>query len=161
MTQYFKRTFKLVALVAAAWFMAPTGAVAQEQPVQSNKYITYAEAYKEYMAVDKPMLLIVTATWCTACTELKNGLDGLNRPERLSVVLVDFDRENTIAKSLLRDAKTIPHVVMFYKDKITGKGQSPQFSNPSTSRLRSLMNDTRIKYPTKNSQTSGPGKSWR
>lgn len=128
---------------------------------QSTAYVAYPEAYKEFTTVDKPMLLIVTATWCTACTDLKNRLEGLNRPSGLSVVLVDFDRENTLAKSLLREAKTIPHVVLFYKDKIKGDGQAMRCSNPSTSRLRSLINDARIKYPPKNNQTSGSEKPWR
>lgn len=88
---------------------------------------TYAEAYK--IAINdssRPLVVLVGADWCPACQAMKTSVlpqveqqGGLNH---VAFAMVNVDRENTIAKSLM-EGGSIPQLVMFVK---TDKGWSRQ-----------------------------------
>lgn len=137
-------------LKSALWLAVVLVLVSPSLQAQSIKYKTYPDAYREFMEEDRPMLVIVTASWCTACTQLKARLASVARPDGLNIALVDFDQENKLARALLLDAKTLPKTSLFYKDRVKGDSRVLPFTDVSTnSQLRSFMNDARIKYPTK------------
>lgn len=126
-----------------------TAATAVAEP---PNYILYSEAHGDFIEHGKPMLIMVTATWCSACTELKSRMETASIDgDKLSVSLVDFDKQQSLAKALLNGARTLPHIVLFYKDKIKNDVRATRHASPpSNTQLRNLINDPRIGYPEKN-----------
>lgn len=92
-------------------------ATAQEPEQQTD--FGYAAAFEKAQASDRPLVVIVTATWCAPCQVMKDqtikqvmAKDGFHD---VILALVDVDEEPELAKNLTK-GKGIPHVVVFEKN---------------------------------------------
>jgi thioredoxin-like negative regulator of GroEL len=77
----------------------------------------YAEAYKESVAQDKPLMVIVGAPWCPACNVLKQStLEPMAQTGELdgvSVAVLDRDSNPELANQLTKGEKMLPQIIMF------------------------------------------------
>lgn len=84
----------------------------------------YAEAYKESVAQDKPLMVVVGAPWCPACNVLKQNTIGpmadSGELDQVSVALLDRDSNPELVKQLTKGEKMLPQIIMFTR---TGTGQ--------------------------------------
>lgn len=88
----------------------------------ATDYPTYAEAYQEASETGKPLLVMVTATWCGPCQNMKSTiLPEVRRRgvlKEFSFGLVDVDRERKLVQQL-GGTGPIPQLVCYRQ----GKGQ--------------------------------------
>jgi thiol:disulfide interchange protein len=77
---------------------------------------SYADAYRDAKAEHKPLLVVVGAEWCPACTNLKSNtirsLAQQGELEEVSLAVVDQDSEPKLANQLKR-GRMIPLVILF------------------------------------------------
>ena len=87
-----------------------------------SEYSSYAEAYQEASETGKPLLVMVTATWCGPCQNMKaTVLPEVRRRgilKKFSFGMVDVDRERTLVQQL-GGTGPIPQLVCYRQ----GKGQ--------------------------------------
>ena len=80
--------------------------------------VDYTTAFQRAQAGDKPLLVLVTATWCPPCQVMKNTtIPELMRKDAFKNchwATVDFDAENEIAMQLT-EGKGVPQLLMFEK----------------------------------------------
>ncbi len=83
---------------------------------------TYAEAHKTTQETGRPLLVMVGATWCPACQEMKSSLlPQLRRRgilKQVSFTIIDTDRQSKLANQIMSGG-TIPQLIMYSK---TDKG---------------------------------------
>lgn len=100
----------LITLVVAA-LVAPAISSAQEP-------LDYKTAYSNAQAGDKPLLVLITATWCPPCQEMKrNTIPELMRKEAFKgfhYSTVDLDKEEKLARELI-GKRGVPQLIMFEK----------------------------------------------
>ncbi len=83
---------------------------------------TYAKAHQKTAVTGVPMVVMVSATWCQPCQQMKKTVlpqvekHGLLK--RVAFAVVDADRERTLAQRLIRGGP-VPQLIMFSK---TGAG---------------------------------------
>ena len=79
----------------------------------------YAEAYKESVAQDKPLMVVVGAPWCPACNVLKQTtLEPMAQTGELddvSVAILDRDANPELVKQLTKGERMLPQIIMFSK----------------------------------------------
>lgn len=84
----------------------------------------YAEAYKESVAQDKPLMVVVGAPWCPACNVLKQStLEPMavsGELDQVSVALLDRDANPELVKQLTKGERMLPQIIMFSR---SGSGQ--------------------------------------
>lgn len=97
----------------------------------------YTLAYKRSIQEDKPLMVVVGADWCPACTQLKDStlrtMQQSGELQEVNVAVVDRDRDPELARRLMKGENRIPQVIVYSKDpegrwqsrKLTGY-QSPQ-----------------------------------
>lgn len=112
---------------------------ASGQAVQTQ---TYTAAYRKAQSEDKPLVVVVGATWCPACQNLKNQtlapLQASGELDEVSVAVVDQDAEPALADQLKR-GRTIPQVIVFSKDS-DGEWRREQLTGfQSTGTLRNIV----------------------
>ncbi len=79
----------------------------------------YATAYRESVAQDKPLLVVVGAPWCPACNALKQttiqpmALTG--ELDDVSVVLLNRDNDPALVNQLTKGEKMLPQITMYTK----------------------------------------------
>ena len=77
----------------------------------------YAEAYKESVAQDKPLMVVVGAPWCPACNVLKQTtiepMAQTGELDEVSVALLDRDSNPELVKQLTKGEKMLPQIIMF------------------------------------------------
>ena len=87
-----------------------------------SEYPTYVEAYQEASKTGKPLLVMVTATWCGPCQNMKSTvLPEVRRRgvlKEFSFGMVDVDRERALVQQL-GGTGPIPQLVCYRQ----GKGQ--------------------------------------
>jgi|GEM_PF-452292 len=97
----------LIVLVAA---LATAEALPETRP--------YAEAYRQHVEQNKPLVVLVGADWCPACRTMSSrSLPDASRNGALRDVafaVVDVDDHPELAGKLLRGS-SIPQLVMYYK----------------------------------------------
>ena len=80
--------------------------------------VDYTTAFQRAQAGDKPLLVLVTATWCPPCQQMKNiTIPQLMKNDTFKDchwATVDFDAENEIAMQLT-EGKGVPQLLMFEK----------------------------------------------
>ncbi len=80
--------------------------------------VNYNTAFERAQAGDKPLLVLVTATWCPPCQVMKNTtIPQLMQKEAFKNchwATVDFDAEHEIAMQLT-EGKGVPQLIMFEK----------------------------------------------
>ena len=79
---------------------------------------SYKEAYQDAQAGDKPLLVLVSATWCPPCQVMKQTtipqLMQKNAFEGFHYATVDLDQEEELARQLIGD-RGLPQLIMFEK----------------------------------------------
>jgi thioredoxin-like negative regulator of GroEL len=90
--------------------------VTSEKSLQQS----YAEAYKESVDEQKPLMVVVGAPWCPACNVLKEStITPMVRQGELgevSLVVLDRDEEPELVEQLTRGEKMLPQIIVFSKD---------------------------------------------
>lgn len=114
-------------LILAWLLMSASVAVAADGPMD------YKTAYAKAQQGDKPLLVLVTATWCPPCQSMKST----TIPELLSkdafkdfhYATVDLDAEAELAKRLIGN-RGVPQLIVFQK--LEGKWQKRYMSGYQT-----------------------------
>lgn len=79
---------------------------------------TYSEAYRDAQAGDKPLLVLVSATWCPPCQVMKQTtipeLMEKDAFKEFHYATVDLDQEEELAKQLIGN-RGLPQFIMFEK----------------------------------------------
>lgn len=119
-----------VALLTIASPLSPSHGRVIDQPTsvdvptkgpeaESRTNYSYKAAFARAQKSNRPLVVIVTATWCAPCQVMKNhtikkvmAKDGF---EDVILAFVDVDQEPALAKNLTK-GKGIPHVVVFEKE---------------------------------------------
>lgn len=91
-------------------------------PVLADEPLDYKSAYAKAQQGDKPLLVLVTATWCPPCQSMK----ATTIPQLLSkdafkdfhYATVDLDDEADLAQKLIGN-RGVPQLIVF--EKIEGK----------------------------------------
>lgn len=109
----------------------------------SQSEYDYTLAYRQSIQEDKPLMVVVGADWCPACTQLKNSTirsmeqSGDLKDVRLAVV--DRDRDPELARRLMKGENRIPQIIVFSKDS-AGRWQSGKLTGfQSAQPVRSLI----------------------
>ena len=80
---------------------------------------SYREAYQDAQAGDKPLLVLVTATWCPPCQVMKQTtIPQLIRSDSFKdfhYATVDLDQEKELGKQLI-GKRGLPQLIMFEKE---------------------------------------------
>lgn len=93
-------------------------------PVLADEPLDYKTAYAKAQQGDKPLLVLVTATWCPPCQSMK----ATTIPQLLSkdafkdfhYATVDLDDESELAQKLIGN-RGVPQLIVF--EKVDGKWQ--------------------------------------
>ena len=95
-----------------------TAAIVLQQMVLMADPASYQEALKEAQVQQRPLLVLVGATWCPGCQTMKQRvLPGLARRgglKEVSFAAVDWDADEATARQLLRGS-SIPQLIAFSK----------------------------------------------
>ena len=79
---------------------------------------SYKEAYRDAQAGDKPLLVLVSATWCPPCQVMKQTtipqLMQKNAFNDFHYATVDLDQEEELARQLIGN-RGLPQLIMFEK----------------------------------------------
>ncbi len=80
---------------------------------------SYREAYQDAQAGDKPLLVLVTATWCPPCQVMKQTtIPELMRKDSFKdfhYATVDLDREKELGHQLI-GKRGLPQLIMFEQE---------------------------------------------
>lgn len=107
-------------IVLATLGLASNQAVAQQTAYgQTHSAKSYQEAYRDAQAGDKPLLVLVSATWCPPCQVMKQTtipqLMQKNAFKEFHYATVDLDQEENLARQLIGD-RGLPQLIMFEKN---------------------------------------------
>lgn len=104
------KKFSVLSALIVALFAATT--------LNAQKPVNYKTAYKRAQAGDKPLLVLITATWCPPCQVMKKTtIPELMQKEAFKdfhYATVDLDQEPTIARQLI-GSRGVPQLIMFEK----------------------------------------------
>lgn len=99
-----------LALLAPGWCQSPASSKIEA--------LDYQTAYQRCLSSDKPMLVMVTATWCPPCQQMKNNtlpqLVQRGSFKDVHFAMVDLDQQPEIAQALIGD-RGVPQLVLFQK----------------------------------------------
>ncbi len=80
---------------------------------------SYKDAYRDAQAGDKPLLVLVSATWCPPCQVMKQTtipqLMQRNAFKDFHYATVDLDQEEDLARQLIGN-RGLPQLIMFEKN---------------------------------------------
>ncbi|MCC9608531.1 thioredoxin family protein [Blastopirellula sp. JC732] len=89
----------------------------------------YRDAYELYKSRQRPLVVMVTASWCPYCPAMKNELLGMKREGKLpdaSVVIVDYDQDRATARTVMGSQRTLPALAVYHY-----VGGKPKQSRPA------------------------------
>lgn len=105
------RQFSVLITLVIAAMVAPALSNAQEP-------LDYKTAYSNAQAGDKPLLVLITATWCPPCQQMKQTtIPELMQKETFKgfhYSTVDLDKEEKLARELI-GKRGVPQLIMFEK----------------------------------------------
>ena len=89
--------------------------VTSEQQLKQD----YADAYKESVAKDKPLMVVVGAPWCPACNVLKDTtirtMARSGELDAVSIAMINRDKDPELAQQLTDGVKMLPQIIVFTK----------------------------------------------
>lgn len=98
---------------------AGTSEKGSAKPVVKAEDRSYVAAFAEAQEAKRPLVVIVTATWCPPCQVLKNKvlkpLEAKHGFDNVVLAYVDMDKEPALAKQLV-GTQGIPQVIVYEKD---------------------------------------------
>ncbi len=90
--------------------------VTSDQSLQQN----YADAYKESIESEKPLMVVVGAPWCHACNVLKEStirpMANAGELDTVSLTVINPDDEPELVKQLTEGEEMLPQIIVFTKD---------------------------------------------
>lgn len=101
-------------------FTSITTAIQQQEATDaaSLKPTDYKTAYQRAQSGDKPLLVLVTATWCPPCQQLKNStlpeMMESNGFKDFHFAVLDVDDNRPMAEQLVEN-RPIPQFIIFEK----------------------------------------------
>ena len=82
-------------------------------PTQQN----YADAYRNSISEQKPLLVVVGAPWCPACTSLKEStikpMADSGELDEVSFAMINKDEDPELARELTKGEQLIPQIILF------------------------------------------------
>lgn len=85
--------------------------------VSSNQ--DYTLAYNQSVEEDKPLMVVVSASYCPACDVLKKttiaNMTQSGELDAVSVAVVDRDAQPELAKQLMVNEGMVPQIIVFSK----------------------------------------------
>lgn len=117
----------------------PSACFSQEKVGSFKSYNDFIkESYSKDGFKEGTYYILVSADWCMPCQRLKDQLKKVIFPKGKNVVLVDYDKEETLRKKLLEGTdKSIPKLFKYKVDN-NGKGVRTFWNN---SDLEGFFND--------------------
>lgn len=113
------RLLKTLVVTTALLFMCGQVHAQESTYGVEAKSKTYAEAYRDAQAGDKPLLVLVSATWCPPCQVMKQTtipqLIEKDAFKDFHYATVDLDQEEHLAKQLIGN-RGLPQFIMFEKN---------------------------------------------
>ena len=98
-------------------------AIISDQPTQQN----YAEAYRNSVSQQKPLLVVVGAPWCPACNTLKEStilpMAETGELDGVSLAIINKDEDPELAKELTDGEQMIPQIILYTPDQGRWKRQ--------------------------------------
>ena len=86
-----------VVTIAAAW---------TQDNATTGRWVHYRDWSRKAPA-DGTYFVLVTADWCAPCQVLKRQIEAEVFPQAINVIVVDFDRDNEVARKMLCGNGTI------------------------------------------------------
>jgi len=90
--------------------------VTSDQSLQQN----YADAYKASIKDEKPLMVIVGAPWCHACTVLKEStikpMADSGELDTVSLAVINPDEYPELVKQLTEGEEMLPQIIVFTKN---------------------------------------------
>ncbi len=100
------------------YFMIESTPVETVTPDIQQVPLDYTTAYENAQGGDKPLLVLVTATWCPPCQVMKSTTipDLMSRDsfKDFHYAMVDLDQEEELARQLIGD-RGLPQLIMYEK----------------------------------------------
>lgn len=97
--------------------------ITSDQPTQLN----YAEAYRNSVSEQKPLLVVVGAPWCPACTTLKEStilpMAETGELDGVSLAMINKDEDPELAQQLTGGETLIPQIILYTPEHGTWKRQ--------------------------------------
>ncbi|RCS43963.1 thioredoxin family protein [Bremerella cremea] len=110
----------------------------QPETASSAQLASYHAAYEAYTKQGRPMVVMVTATWCPYCPQVKGELAAMQRDQQLgnaSLVILDYDQQSTLAQSVMGKHRSLPFVALF-----THEAKRPRtYRQVSTKQLKQYL----------------------
>ena len=111
------RQFSILITLVVAAILAPALLNGQEPNKQAP--LDYKTAYSNAQAGDKPLLVLVTATWCPPCQVMKQTtIPELLRKDTFKdfhYATVDLDEEKELGQQLI-GSRGLPQLIMFEQE---------------------------------------------
>ncbi len=90
--------------------------VTSDQSLQQN----YADAYRESVNSEKPLMVVVGAPWCHACNVLKEStirpMADSGELDTVSLAVINQDDHPALVKQLTEGEEMLPQIIVFTKD---------------------------------------------
>lgn len=103
-------------VIIAALVFSVVGVVSNSAFAQAPT--DYRTAYENSQVGEKPLLILVTATWCPPCQVMKKTtiptLMQKSAFKDFNYATVDLDQEETLARQLIGD-RGVPQIIMYEK----------------------------------------------
>ena len=92
-------------------------------PTQQN----YADAYRNSISQQKPLLVVVGAPWCPACTTLKQStivpMAETGELDGVSLAMINKDESPELAQQLTEGEQLIPQIILYTPNEGSWKRQ--------------------------------------
>ena len=92
----------------------------------------YADAYKESVKEQKPLMVVVGAPWCRACNVLKEStirpMADSGELDQVSVAVINQDDDPELAKQLTEGEKMLPQIIVYSQEVDAEKPHSRIFT---------------------------------
>ena len=110
-------------------------------PTASEKLLKYEDAFKLASKQDKPLLVVVGASWCPSCQILKSAtiepMKESGEFKKVVVSYVDKDERPALAKQLMKGTK-LPQIILYNQQAGSWKRYS-LIGNQSKKRMTELL----------------------
>lgn len=119
----------------------------------AGKPASFEKAYHKAKDTKRPLIVVIGATWCQSCVQLKDGiipkLQERGDFDEVELTLIDIDRQKVLAEKLLRGRSRIPQIVRMDWNGETWdiRRLSPKDTNPES--LSSLAGNVNTKSDSK------------
>lgn len=110
-----------------------------EQPeIDYTKPVSYKVAHESYTQSKRPMVVMVTASWCPYCPAVKSRLTEMARHGEMadaSLVVLDYDHDEMGRKVLPRGG-SLPYVAVYFHNR---SGKEDVKRRVSTSQIPTIL----------------------